>query len=145
MAAAPQFKRLRLVQRRRRSLTPASPPIWYINKQLSWYNGVEIGGWGVFFDDATPRVDYITQVAYWLDSDAKVTKVWSTVLTGPTGFDRSGNTTVFEAGILHNWNKNVYTIVDTQLTYSKAPIFFNPPPGYQERAYDVYMYIGVSS
>jgi len=29
------------------------------------------------------------------------------------------------------------------MTYSKAPIFFNPGPGYQERAYDVYMYTGL--
>jgi hypothetical protein len=116
---------------------------WVISKQLSWYNGLELGGWGTFFDFSTGQVDYITKVNYWLDSDAKTTKVWGTVLTGPTGhFDRSGNTTTLEAGILHNWNKWVYTILDTQDTYSKAPIFFNPPRGYQQRAYDVYMYTG---
>jgi hypothetical protein len=117
---------------------------WMISKQLSWYNGVEYGGWGVFFDGATRQWDYITQINYWLDCDAKTTKVWTTVLTGPTGrFQRNGNTTTFEAGILHNWNKYLYTILDTQMTYSKAPIFFNPGPGYQERAYDVYMYTGL--
>jgi len=117
---------------------------WNISKQLSWYNGIEYGGWGVFFDGATRQVDYITQINYWLDCDAKTTKIWTTVLTGPTGrFERSGNSTTVEFGILHNWNKYVYTILDTQMTYSKAPIFFNPGPNYQERAYDVYMYTGV--
>jgi Putative beta-barrel porin-2, OmpL-like. bbp2 len=117
---------------------------WHISKQLTWYNGIEYGGWGVFFDGATRQVDFISQINYWLDCDANKTKVWTTVLTGPTGrFQRNGNTTTFEAGILHNWNKYVYTILDYQMTYSKAPIFFNPGPGYQERAYDVYMYTGV--
>ena len=117
---------------------------WNISKQLSWYNGLEIGGWGVFFDDATRQVDYITQINYWLDCDAKTTKIWTTVLTGPTGrFQHNGNTTVFEFGILHNWNKYIYTIIDTQMVYSKSPIFFNPGPGYMERAYDVYMYTGL--
>jgi Putative beta-barrel porin-2, OmpL-like. bbp2 len=116
--------------------------IWYISKQLSWYNGVEIGGWGVFFDDAAHGVDYLTQVNYWLDEEAKKTKVWFTVLTGPTGFTNDGNTTVVEVGWQHNYTDRLYQIIDTQLTYSKAPIFFTPPPGYQERAYDVYTYLG---
>lgn len=118
---------------------------WNISKQLSWYNGIEYGGWGVFFDGATRQWDYITQINYWLDCDASKTKVWTTVLTGPTGrFQRNGNTTAVEAGILHNWNKYIYTIVDFQMNYSKAPIFGNPvPAGYLERAYDVYMYTGV--
>jgi hypothetical protein len=117
---------------------------WYITKQLSWYNGLEIGGWGVFFDDPVHGVDYITQINYWLDEEAKNTKVWLTVLTGPTGFFSQGaNTTTVEVGVQHNWNKYVYQIIDTQMTYSKAPLFFPPPPGYQERAYDVYTYFGV--
>jgi hypothetical protein len=28
------------------------------------------------------------------------------------------------------------------MTHSKAPIFFLPPPGYQQRAYDVYTVLG---
>ncbi len=118
--------------------------IWHISKQLDWYNGVEIGGWGVFFDDPARAVDYITNMSYWIDEDAKKTKVWFTVLTGPTGFfNHGGNTTVAEVGLLHNWNKYIYQIVDTQIVYSKAPLFFQPAPGYQERAYDVYTYVGV--
>jgi hypothetical protein len=116
---------------------------WKITKQLSWYNGIEIGGWGVFFDTPVHSVDYITQINYWLDEDAKKTKVWTTVLTGPTGFFSDGNSTTVELGIQHNYNKYLYQILDTQMTYSKAPIFFNPPKGYQERAYDVYTYIGL--
>ena len=110
--------------------------VWHISKQLDWYNGIEIGGWGVFFDNPSRSVDYITNVSYWLDCECKKTKVWFTVLTGPTGFfDHSGNTTVVEVGVQHNWNKYIYQIVDTQLTYSKAPIFFQPAPGLpQERA-----------
>jgi Putative beta-barrel porin-2, OmpL-like. bbp2 len=115
---------------------------WIITKQLSWYNGIEIGGWGVFFDNPARGVDYITQINYWLDEEAKKTKLWMTVLTGPTGFHSSGNTTAVELGVQHNWNKCWYQIVDFQMNYSKAPIFFAPPPGYQERAYDVYTYIG---
>ena len=115
---------------------------WKINKQLSWYNGIEIGGWGVFFDTPVHGFDYITQINYWLDEEAKDTKVWTTVLTGPAGFHSTGNTTTVEAGIQHNWSKCVYQIVDFQATYSKAPIFFAKPPGYQERAYDVYSYLG---
>lgn len=116
--------------------------IWHISKQLDWYNGIEIGGWGVFFANRTNSVNYITNLSYWLDEDAQRTKVWGTVLTGPTGFFQSGNTTTAELGVLHNWNRTVFQIVDTQMTYSKAPIFFKPPPGYQQRAYDVYTIIG---
>ena len=116
---------------------------WHISKRLEWYNGAEIGGWGVFYDNPVRGVDYITQINYWLDEEAKKTKVWFTCLTGPTGhFDRSGNTTAIEVGLQQNWNTYVYQIVDFQMNYSKAPIFFQPPPGYQERAYDVYTYLG---
>ena len=117
--------------------------VWHVTKRLDWYNGVEIGGWGVFFDNPVHGVDYITNVSYWLDEEAKKTKVWFTVLTGPTGhFDRNGNTTVVEVGMQHNWSKMIYQIIDSQMVYSKAPVFFLPPPGYQQRAYDVYTYLG---
>ena len=115
---------------------------WKITKQLSWYNGVEIGGWGVFFDDPVRGIDYLTQINYWLDPEAKKTKLWMTVLTGPTGFFSEGNTTTFEAGLQHNYSPCFYQILDTQMTYSKAPIFFAVPPTYQERAYDVYTVFG---
>jgi hypothetical protein len=116
--------------------------VWHISKQLDWYNGIEIGGWGVFFDDPAHGVDYLGQLTYWLDEDAKKTKVWTTVLTGPTGFFNDGNSTTWELGGLHNWNKYIYQIVDFQMVYSKAPIFFQPPPGYTEHAYDIYQYLG---
>jgi hypothetical protein len=115
---------------------------WIISKQLSWYNGIEIGGWGVFYDNPTHGVDYITQINYWLDEEAKKTHVWTTVLTGPTGFFSNGNTTTVEVGFHHNWNKYFWTIVDYQMTYSKAPLFFPVPPSYQQRAYDIYTYNG---
>jgi hypothetical protein len=115
---------------------------WKISKQLSWYNGIEIGGWGVFYDNPSHGVDYIGQIVYWLDEDAKSTKVWTTVLTGPTGFHGPGNSTTFELGGLHNYGTKAYQIVDTQMVYSKQPIFFAAPPGYQQRAYDVYTYFG---
>jgi hypothetical protein len=119
--------------------------VWHVTKRLEWYNGVEIGGWGVFYDDPVHGVDYITNVSYWLDEDAKKTKVWFTVLTGPTSFapgQHGENSTTVEIGIQHNWNKYVYQILDSQMTYSKAPVFGVAPPGYQERAYDVYTYLG---
>jgi hypothetical protein len=115
--------------------------IWHINKRLDWYNGIEFG-WGTFFDEIGPAPQYITNISYWLDEAAKNTKVWTTVLTGPTGKFSTGNTTVVEVGIQHNWNKYIYQIVDTQIVYSKAPIFTVKTPGYQERAYDVYTYLG---
>ncbi len=120
--------------------------VWHISKQLDWYNGVEIGGWGVFFDNAVRGVDYITQINYWLDCEAKTTKVWTTVLTGPTSFadgNRGLNTTTLEFGILHNYNEYWYQIVDSQFVYSRGTVGGAPvPPGYIERAYDVYTYIG---
>jgi hypothetical protein len=117
--------------------------VWHISKQLDWYNGAEIGGWGVFFDNPAHAVDYLTQVSYWLDCEAKKTKVWATVLTGPTGFiTHNRNTTVLELGAMHNWNKYIYQTVDTQMVWSAAPIFAAAPPGYNERAYDVYTYLG---
>jgi hypothetical protein len=114
---------------------------WNISKWLSWYNGIEFG-WGTFYDMIGPAPQYITQINYWLDEDAKNTKVWTTVLTGPTGKFSNGNTTTTEIGIQHNWNKYIYQIIDSQICYSKAPIFFAKPPGYQERAYDIYTYLG---
>jgi Putative beta-barrel porin-2, OmpL-like. bbp2 len=87
---------------------------------------------------------YITNITYWLDCEAKDTKVWTTLLTGPTSDDSNKNTTVVEFGILKNWNRYLYTIVDTQMVYSLGPVFGGPPPaGYIERAYDVYTYNGV--
>jgi hypothetical protein len=115
---------------------------WHITKQLSWYNGVEIGGWGVFFDNPSRGVDYITQINYWLDPEAKKTLLTFTVLTGPTGFTSNGNTTATEFTVTENWTKYLYQVASFQMNYSKAPIFFTPPPGYQERAYDVYSYMG---
>jgi len=119
--------------------------VWNISKQLSWYNGAEIGGWGVFFDDATHGVDYLTQINYWIDEDAKKTKVWTTVLTGPTSFAPGGsgyNSTVLELGLLHNWTECWYQIVDTQMVWSRAAIFGPSSTNYHENAYDVYTYIG---
>jgi hypothetical protein len=117
--------------------------VWHVSKRLDWYNGAEIGGWGSFFDATVTGTDYITNISYWLDADAKKTKVWTTVLTGPTGhFNRNLNTTVVEVGIQENWTARIYQIVDSQIVYSKAPIFFQGQPGYQERAYDVYTYLG---
>lgn len=115
---------------------------WIINKQLSWYNGVEIGGWGVFFDDPTHGCDYLTQIVYWVDPEAKKTKLWTTVLTGPTGFNMNGNTTVLELGLLQNWNKYIYQIIDSQSCWSKSGLFSEPNPLYRERAYDVYTIVG---
>jgi Putative beta-barrel porin-2, OmpL-like. bbp2 len=115
---------------------------WHISKWLSWYNGIEFG-WGTFYDEIGVAPDYITQINLFLDEEAKNTKVWLTCLTGPTnklGF--TGNSTTVEVGLQHNWNKYIYQILDTQMTHSEAPIFGVKPPGYQERAYDVYTYIG---
>jgi hypothetical protein len=114
---------------------------WHITKWLSWYNGIEFG-WGTFYDAIGPAPQYITQVNYWLDCDAKNTKIWGTVLTGQTGKFSTGNTTTWELGVQHNWNKYIYQILDSQIVYSKAPIFFKPAPGYMEHAYDVYTYLG---
>jgi hypothetical protein len=119
--------------------------VWHITKRLDWYNGAEIGGWGVFFDNAVRGFDYITNISYWLDEDAKKTKVWTTVLTGPTSFpdgQHGLNTTTFELGIQHNWNEYWYQIVDTQMCWSRGPVFQQVPPGYHQNAYDVYTYIG---
>ena len=116
--------------------------VWHINKQLDWYNGIEFG-WGTFFAMKGPAPQYITNISYWLDCEAKDTKVWTTLLTGPTSDEGNGNTTVVEFGILKNWNRRLYTIVDTQMVYSRAPVFGPVPPGYIQRAYDVYTYNGV--
>ena len=115
--------------------------VWHISKQLDWYNGFE-EGWGSFFDDVTTGVDYITQINYWLDCEAKKTKVWTTLLTGPTSRSSGANTTVLELGLQHNYDETFYQIVDTQMVWSKGPVAAVPPPGYNENAYDVYTYIG---
>jgi hypothetical protein len=115
---------------------------WHISKQLSWYNGLELG-WGTFYDTLAPwTFDYLGQVNYWLDEKAEKTKVWTTVLTGPTSPFAKGFSTTWELGVLHNWNKYVYQIIDTQMVWSRAPIFIVPPPGYSQNAYDVYQYLG---
>jgi hypothetical protein len=119
--------------------------VWHVTKRFDWYNGAEIGGWGVFYDNPVRGVDYITNMSYWLDADAKKTKVWFTVLTGPTSFvpgQRGLNTTVVEIGLQQNWTSRIYQIIDSQMLYSKAPLNTVAPPGYQQRAYDVYTYLG---
>ena len=121
---------------------------WHVSKQLDLYAGIEIGGWGAFFDDSIHKNDFIGQISYWLDCEAKKTKVWATVLTGPTGHFGPGDSTVVEAGFLHNYNKYVYQIVDFQAVYSNQPVFGNgnggpAPAGYIQRAYDIYTYVGV--
>ncbi len=115
---------------------------WHITKRLDWYNGFELG-WGTFYDQIPGSdVDYITQISYWLDPDAKKVKVWTTVLTGPTSLHSGANTTTFEYGALINWDERWYQIIDTQMVYSKGPVNAPVPPGYLERAYDVYTYLG---
>jgi hypothetical protein len=115
--------------------------VWHVSKRLDWYNGIEFG-WGEFFDYYSPAPQYITNISYWLDEEAKNTKVWTTVLVGPTGMVSTGNTTVLELGIQHNWNKYIYQIIDSQMVWSSAPIFGAKPPGYRQNAYDVYTYLG---
>lgn len=115
---------------------------WKINKWLSWYNGIELGGWGTFFDFTASGPCYITQINYWLDEEAKRTQFTFTVLTGPTGHFSPGNTTAIETTLHQNWTDRLYQVVSFQMNYSKAPIGFAVPPSYQERAYDVYSYLG---
>jgi Putative beta-barrel porin-2, OmpL-like. bbp2 len=115
---------------------------WHISKWLSWYNGIELGGWGSFYDFTVAGPDYLGQINYWFDEDAKRTLLTLTVLTGPTGHFSNGNTTVTEVAIHQNWTDRLYQVIDTHLCYSKAPIFFAKPPGYQERSYSVYNYLG---
>ena len=124
--------------------------VWHVSKRLDWYNGAEIGGWGVFYDDPVHGFDYLTQLSYWLDEECKNTKAWFTLLTGPTdrGIGQHGlNTSVFELGLQHNINECWYMTLDTQIVYSKGAVFGNPAPtlptsNYQERAYDTYIYLG---
>jgi hypothetical protein len=115
--------------------------VWHVSKRLDWYNGIEFG-WGEFFDYYSPAPQYITNISYWLDEEAKNTKVWTTLLVGPTGMQGTGNTTILELGLSHNYNKYFYQILDTQLCWSRCPIFGPKPPGYDENAYDVYTYLG---
>lgn len=118
---------------------------WHITKRLDWYNAIEFGGWGVFFTGfAFPSGPcYLGQVNYWLDEEAKKAQFTLTVLTGPTGTDW-GNTTVVELCLHLYPNKYVYDVIDTHLLYSKSPVFFQgpPPPGYLERSYSIYNYLG---
>jgi Putative beta-barrel porin-2, OmpL-like. bbp2 len=115
--------------------------VWHVSKRLDWYNGIEFG-WGDFFDYYSPAPQYLTQISYWLDEEAKKAKIWTTVLTGPTGEVGTGNTTVFELGLQINYNQYIYQTIDTQMVWSKCPIFGPKPPGYNEEAYDVYTYLG---
>jgi hypothetical protein len=118
---------------------------WIISKQLSWYNGVELGGWGTFYrlGGRTTHVNYISQVNYWLDEEAKKTKVWASVLTGPTNLNGDkGPTHMWELAVLHNYSEQFYQILEFQGVYSKAPVFGDPAPGYRQRAYDVYTILG---
>src|SRR5205823_5204089 len=94
------------------------------------------------FDYYSSTPQYLTQISYWLDEKAEKCKVWTTVLTGSTAQHGNGNTTVLELGTQINWNKYVYQIIDSQMVWSKDPIFGFPPPNYNERAYDIYTYIG---
>ncbi len=64
------------------------------------------------------------------------------MLTGPTSLHSGANTTVFELGLQQNWNERWYQIIDTQMVWSKGPVNAPVPPGYLERAYDIYTYIG---
>ena len=98
----------------KKAATPACPP-----------SGTSASGWtGTTASSSagarssttiSPAPQYLTQISYWLDEEAKNTKVWTTVLTGPTGRESTGNTTVLELGIQHNWNKCVYQIIDSQM------------------------------
>jgi hypothetical protein len=115
---------------------------WKINKWLSWYNGIELGGWGSFFDFTVAGPCYITQINYWFDEEAKRTQFTFTVLTGPTGHFSNGNTTAIETTIHQNWTDYVYQVVSFQMVYSKAPVFQAVPSSYQQRAYEIYSYLG---
>jgi hypothetical protein len=123
--------------------------VWHITKQLDWYNGFELG-WGTFFAQIANDVDYITNISYWIDEKKEKTRVWTTVLTGPTSQIGGLNTTVLELGAQHNWNKYIYQIIDTQMVWSHGgiappgppPVIAPVPVGYIERAYDVYTYLG---
>ena len=99
--------------------------VWHVNKRLDWYNGSKSAAGRASSTTPPLAADYLTQISYWLDEECKNTKAWVTVLTGPTSQIGKGgiNTTVFEFGIQHNWNECWYQIVDTQMVYSKAPIF----------------------
>ena len=107
---------------------------WYITKQLvvvQRHRGRRLGR--LLPDDPAHGVDYLTQISYWLDEDAKKTKVWTTLLTGLTGFTPTATTTVVELGLQHNY-KGIFirTGYDSSRP-TRRPIFFTPPPGYQER------------
>jgi hypothetical protein len=116
---------------------------WHISKQLSWFNAIELGGWGSFFDFGVAGPCYLGQINYWFDEDAKRTLFTFTVLTGPTGHFSPGNTTAVETTIRQNWTERLYQVMSFQMNYSKAPIAFAVPHSYQQRAYDVYSYQGI--
>jgi len=114
---------------------------WHITKQLSWYNGFELG-WGTFFAQIGNDVDYITQIVYWLDPEANRTKTWLTVLTGPTSVDSNKVTTVVETGFSNHWTERFYQVVNFQMVYANGPVNAPVPLGYLERAWTVYTYPG---
>ena len=119
--------------------------VWHITKQLHWYNGLELGGWQVFFDSiASYTNNYITNVTYWLDEDARNTKVWATLLTGPTSPFNTGTTTIVELGGLHHWNDRFWQVVTFQAANSYAPIGGDtpPPPDYHQQSHTLYTYLG---
>ena len=66
------------------------------------------------------------------------------MLTGPTTNTAATTPPCWNWVIQHNWNESVYQIIDTQMVWSKAPVFGPAPaPGYNENAYDVYTYLGL--
>jgi hypothetical protein len=114
---------------------------WHITKQLSWYNAFELG-WGTFYSQIGHDVDYLTQIVYWLDPEAKKTKTWLTVLTGPTSVNSNKATTVVETGYGHLWTERFYQGVNFQMVYALGPVNAPVPDGYLQRAYTVYTYAG---
>ena len=112
LAARLRFQRLRLVQHGRR---PLHRRVRELERSASSWTGTTASSSAGARSSTTigPAPQYITQISYWLDEEAKKTKVWTTVLTGPTGKFSTGNTTVVELGILHNYNK--YCVPDRGL------------------------------
>jgi hypothetical protein len=115
--------------------------VWHITPRLDWYNGFELG-WGTFYAQIDKCVDYITNISYWLDEKKEKTRIWTTVLTGPTSKHSGKFTTVLELGAQHNYGKYWYQILDTQMVWSRGPVNAEVPPDYNQRAYDVYTYVG---
>ena len=94
---------------------------WHISKQLDMVQRHRDRRLGrVLRRLRSTSIDYITQINYWLDEEAKKTQGVGHRPDRPDRPLRPGNTTVVEAGFLHNYNKYVYQIVDFQCVYSKA-------------------------